>query len=88
MPANTLPKVADFDHEIDITGRLCPMTFVHTRLALDKLHPGQVLRVRLKGQEPRTNVPRSVIELGHSIRSMQDQPDGTTVLMIQKSDGG
>jgi TusA-related sulfurtransferase len=85
MPVNTIPQVTHFDHEIDITSRLCPMTFVHTRLALDRLQPGQVLRVRLKGQEPRTSVPRSTMELGHSILSMQDEPDGTTVLMIQKS---
>jgi TusA-related sulfurtransferase len=87
MPASTTPQVADFDHAIDITGRLCPMTFVHTRLALDKLRPGQVLRVCLKGREPRTNVPRSVIELGHSILAMQDQPDGTTLVTIRKASG-
>ncbi len=85
MPADLLPQVACFDHEIDITNRLCPMTFVHTRLALEKIRPGQVLRVRLKGQEPRTNVPRSVIDLGHSIRSINDEPDGTTILMILKA---
>lgn len=85
MPPNTVSQVADFDHEIDITNRLCPMTFVHTRLALDKIAPSQVLKVILKGNEPRTNVPRSIIELGHNILSVQDQPDGSTILMIQKS---
>ena len=85
MPSSIPPQVASADREIDITGRLCPMTFVHTRLALDRLHPGQVLQVRLKGEEPRTNVPRSVIELGHSILGIDDQPDGSTVLLIRKA---
>ena len=61
------------------------MTFVRTRLALDRLNPGQILRLRLKGIEPKTNVPRSAAELGHAILSSVDQPDGTTLVLIQKN---
>ena len=32
------------DRELDIRAEFCPMTFVRTRLALDRLSPGQVLR--------------------------------------------
>ena len=42
----------DVTREIDITNDICPMTYVRTRLALDKMTPGQTLLVRLKGQEP------------------------------------
>lgn len=85
MPLSTPPQVVLADQAIDITDRLCPMTFVHTRLALDRMHSGQVLQVQLKGEEPRTNVPRSAIELGHSIVAIDDQPDGTTLLLIRKA---
>ena len=51
--------------ELDITHELCPMTFVRTRLALDKLAPGQLLLVKLKGEEPLRNVPRTATEQGH-----------------------
>jgi Sulfurtransferase TusA len=34
------------DQELDITKEVCPMTFVRTRLALDRMRPGQVLRVQ------------------------------------------
>ncbi|MBM3557423.1 MAG: sulfurtransferase TusA family protein, partial [Alphaproteobacteria bacterium] len=47
------------DRRIDITAEVCPMTFVRTKLALEKLPKGGVLEVRLKGAEPLKNVPRS-----------------------------
>lgn len=84
-PPQVMPQLPAPDIHIDITTRLCPMTFVHTRLALDRLQPGQVLQVRLKGAEPRANVPASAQELGHTILALQDQPDGTAILLIQKS---
>ncbi|NVN12548.1 sulfurtransferase TusA family protein, partial [Nguyenibacter vanlangensis] len=37
---------------LDITGETCPMTFVRTRLALDRLPAGGRLRVRLRGAVP------------------------------------
>jgi TusA-related sulfurtransferase len=84
-PAQVAIEVPVPDQQIDITTYRCPMTFVRTRLALDRLAAGQVLQVLLQGQEARTNVPRSVLELGHSILATEDQPDGTTTLLIRKS---
>ena len=72
------------DLELDITGYLCPMTFVRTRLALDRLRPGQLLAVRLKGEEPRTNIPKTAVEQGHEVLATTTHPDGTTTLLIRK----
>ena len=55
------------DHLIDITGDICPITFVKTKLALEKMAPGTVLAVDLKGQEPLDNVPRSARDAGHEV---------------------
>lgn len=55
------------DQFIDITAEVCPLTFVKTKLALEKTRPGSTLEVRLKGAEPLENVPRSVQEHGHEI---------------------
>jgi len=55
------------DQTIDITGEVCPMTFVRTKLSLERLQPGQVLGVRLHGEEPLKNVPRAAREEGHII---------------------
>lgn len=72
------------DATIDITGEICPMTFVRVRLALDRLAPGQVLAVALKGEEPRRNVPRTVVEQGHAILARSDGPDGITHLLLRR----
>ena len=72
------------DHELDITAHLCPMTFVRTRLALDRLQPGQVLAVRMKGDEPKTNVPKTAAEQGHTILAQEENTDGTTTVFIRK----
>ena len=55
------------DHAIDITGEVCPMTFVRTKLKLERMQPGEVLRVRLRGDEPLRNVPRAARDEGHII---------------------
>ncbi|MEX0693744.1 MAG: sulfurtransferase TusA family protein [Rhodospirillales bacterium] len=77
------------DHHIDITELICPMTFVRTKLYLERLAPGETLEVRLKGVEPLDNVPRSARQHGHKILSLlpesTDQPaDGIHRLLIEK----
>ena len=51
----------DVTRQIDITRDICPMTFVRTRLALDRMAPGETLLVTLKGQEPLHNVPPMLV---------------------------
>ena len=77
-------------HFIDISGEICPMTFVKVKLMIEKIPQGEVLEVRLKGKEPLTNVPRSVLEHGHLILSMEpesgDQNElGVHRLLIKKT---
>jgi tRNA 2-thiouridine synthesizing protein A len=72
------------DRELDITGEVCPMTFVRTRLALDRMQPGEVLRVRLRGEEPLGNVPRTAAELGHVVLAVETGADGVGVVTIRK----
>jgi TusA-related sulfurtransferase len=72
------------DPTLDITGEFCPMTFVRTRLALDRMREGQVLVVRLRGDEPARNVPRSAIEQGHAVLSTRIEADGTVVLRLRR----
>ena len=84
MP-NALPLNQSCDQVLDITRERCPMTYVRVRLALDRMQPGQVLLVRLQGDEPLRNVPRTAAEQGHQILDRNDGPDGVTQLMIRKA---
>jgi tRNA 2-thiouridine synthesizing protein A len=72
-----------FDRMIDITADLCPMTFVRTRLALDRMTTGEVLLVRLKGTEPLENVPRMAEAQGHAVLHREIGTDGVTSLWLR-----
>jgi tRNA 2-thiouridine synthesizing protein A len=72
------------DAEIDITAETCPMTFVRTRLALDRLAKHQTLLVRLRGAEPLRNIPRTAAEQGHMLLAESAQPDGSVLLLLRK----
>ena len=52
---------------LDLTGVACPMNWVRTKLALERLAPGDELAVRLDAGEPIESVPRSAREDGHEV---------------------
>lgn len=58
---------------LDITEDICPMTFVKTRLLIERMAPGEIAEVRLAGEEPLENVPESVTELGHVVLSIEPE---------------
>ena len=78
------PHLQTPDLHIDITADTCPMTFVRTRLALDRLASGQILAVRLRGEEAVQNVPRTSVEQGHTLVSQTTGQDGVTCLLLRR----
>jgi len=78
------PRPIQADHDIDITGEVCPMTFVRTKLKLERMRPGEVLCVRLRGEEPLRNVPRAARDEGHTILGIEDDGD-THIVTIQRA---
>lgn len=65
--------------ELDITGLTCPMTWVKTKLELERIDPGDVLTVRCLPGEALENVPRSARDAGHDVAV-----DGTTVRIVRR----
>ena len=55
------------DHFLYITKDVCPITFVKTKLLIEKAKFGEVIEVLLTGGEPIEKVPRSVQEEGHTV---------------------
>ncbi len=55
------------------------MTFVRTKLRLERLNPGETLAVRLRGEEPLRNVPRAARDEGHTILGIETDGDIHTV---------
>ena len=87
MHTPTSPGEADpsqGDQTIDITGEVCPMTFVRTKLRLERMRSGEILSVRLRGEEPLRNVPRTAREQGHAVLSLETAADGTSLLLLRR----
>ena len=55
------------DAELDLAGEVCPFTFVRTRLALEALPIGGVLRVVVDHEPASRNIPRSAREWGQEV---------------------
>ena len=72
------------DDELDITTEVCPMTFVRTKLKLEAMAPGSLLRIRLRGEEPLQNVPRALLDHGHQIVEIRHLADGSAELLVRK----
>ena len=64
---------------LDITGLTCPMTWVKTKLELERMAPGEELTVRCREGEALENVPRSAREAGHQVAV-----EGTTVRIVRR----
>ena len=61
-----------FDDQVDITDKVCPLTFVKAKVAIEELDDGEVLAIRMNDGEPVQNVPRSMKEEGHKILKLED----------------
>jgi tRNA 2-thiouridine synthesizing protein A len=55
------------------------MTFVRTKLKLERMLSGEILRVRLRGEEPLRNVPRAARDEGHAILGIEQVGDAHIV---------
>ena len=67
---------------LDVTSDTCPMTFVRTRLALERLSAGDLLRVLVRGDEPRDSVPRMAEAQGHVVLAMSESEADPSILEI------
>ena len=73
-----------FDDQIHITDKVCPLTFVKAKVAIEELDDGEVLAIRMNDGEPVQNVPRSIKEEGHQILKLDTNDDGTYTLFVKK----
>lgn len=55
------------DEELNLRGEVCPYTFVKSKLALEDLEPGKILRVIVDNPESAENVPRSLTNEGNEV---------------------
>jgi tRNA 2-thiouridine synthesizing protein A len=66
---------------LDLTGEVCPYTFVKTKLALEELSPGELLRVFVDNEPASKNVPKSAVREGHQVVSITQEERGWSILI-------
>jgi TusA-related sulfurtransferase len=64
--------------QLDITALTCPLTWVRTKLELERMTAGESLEVRCRPGEALENVPRSAREAGHEVTV-----EGTLVRIVR-----
>ena len=69
---------------LDITNDKCPITFVKTKIALEKLKSDQYLNVYIKKGEALDGLPSSLEELGYKIDNKKKINDDVFSLEISK----
>lgn len=73
------------DKELNLQGEVCPYTFVKSKLALEVMQPGQVLRVTVDNDESAANVPRSMQNEGHNVLGVTKLNDKDWQIVVRKS---
>ncbi|MDR1343045.1 MAG: sulfurtransferase TusA family protein [Prevotellaceae bacterium] len=72
-------------YNLDITKEHCPMTFVKTKIELNKLQKGDILNVKVAAGEPLENIPRSAAEQGFNVLSVAEtEMPGIHCIRIEK----
>ncbi|MHA1803573.1 MAG: sulfurtransferase TusA family protein [Promethearchaeota archaeon] len=71
---------------IDIRGKICPLTFVYTKLALEKMEKGDILEVILDFPPALKNIPNSCMrqDLAELIEIKKLNSDDKTWKLILK----
>jgi TusA-related sulfurtransferase len=72
-----------FDYFLDITDDVCPLTFVKTKLLIERMSSGQTAEIRLGAGEPLENVPRAVEEHGHTLLSLDAEEPGAAIYILR-----
>ena len=71
--------------QLDIRGKVCPLTFVYTKLALEKLKKGKILEVYLDFPAALKNIPencrrQNIAELLEIKERQSDRPEWIMIL--------
>ena len=74
------------DQELDLKGEICPYTFVKSKLALEEMEVGQVLRVIVDHEPATKNVPRSMENEGNEIIDVAKLNDSDWAIVARKGE--
>ena len=74
----------EFDKELDLKGEVCPFTFVKSKLIIEQMEPGEILKVILDYPPSVENVPKSMKEEGQEVIELKQIGDNLWELYVRK----
>jgi len=77
---------ADFKvaRTLDVKGQVCPLTFVRSKLAIEKLAIGEVLEIVVDHRPAAVNVPRSMEHEGQTVLGVEQTAAAEWRLFVRK----
>ena len=72
------------DKELNLKGEVCPYTFVKSKLALEGMASGQVLKVIVDNSESAENVPRSLANEGNEVLEVSRPNEDDWAIVVRK----
>jgi TusA-related sulfurtransferase len=79
VPDDTAPE-----HALDLTGEVCPFTFVRTKLALEGMAVGTRLRIVVDHEPATRNIPRSAQEWGQEVVGVTAISGGSWAIVLRR----
>jgi len=71
---------------LDLTGEVCPFTFVRTKLALEELPLGATLEIFVDHPPASENVPRSLVAEGQEVVAVEKSGAGWLIRAIKRAE--
>lgn len=78
-------SVTSIDRELNLRGEVCPYTFVKTKLMLEQMESGQVLKVIVDHQPATENVPRSLQNEGNEVLAVDSLSETEWAIVVKKA---
>ena len=72
------------DRTLDVTGQVCPLTFVRSKLAIEKMAIGEVLEIIVDHRPAAVNVPRSMEHEGQTVLGVEQTGETEWHLFVRK----
>lgn len=74
------------DRELDLTGEVCPYAFVKSKLMLETMAVGEILRVIVDDSPETDSMPLSLEIEGHDVLSVGAAGSGLREIIVRRQD--
>lgn len=74
----------DAHRTLDIKGQVCPLTFVRSKLAIEKMALGEVLEIVVDHRPAAANVPRSMEREGQTVLKIEQTGAAEWRIFVRK----